>query len=462
MKATDNRNTNGSWARASATENRRVRATDHLDIAASHTSPKLRERVSLRTVLLSCQPSEPAPSSSARFVYSKARKPSSPPLRRLCESAKLSLLLIAYGIGCISAHAITVASANGVVQVSKLAQNGTPITFGSYETELEVSVSEDGKFIVKLDSSSVMSHKPVTFAYDGETFYYISYPPTTDKSNLDATMTEGQTATAYLSGEDVPMMLFQDDARDAFWYALGSGNYLNRHGLTNEIPHLFWGPRSDVNAYGFGYLADVPSNTFAFSPSSLRIWRDKSLDKTTRSEEENRTGLDIKNIGSPMRETQWLIKEGWQDGALALELTWKDKKLFGPFLLPLEVDLVEYHPFPFPNPPRTVVKFLFPSWTVSSSPETSFVPEITGLIRVMDSRIRQRSSARFIDEINYAVTPKSGWRSIHEPEMQTEMLGAMRMKPGSSRRTILRLLFFGLILCSIVFVALRFLKKRGR
>ncbi len=283
-----------------------------------------------------------------------------------------------------------------------------------YSASVEAYVGKDGQFLFHLDNHWNFENHDILFSYDGEDFYYV----------IRNGWHGGEGDLIYLSTGNIPLILFQDCARDALWYALGMSHFLSDTGSAGEIVNLAYGPRSSINAYGFRFEASIISQDPTLAKKIL-IYKDKSLDRETPEEEATRKEIDIDSLYVSVDRLghQWQIKRDWPDGVLSAEVTWDSSVSIEEnnqtFLLPSEFSVKTYPVSGLPGAePNWIVRANFQSWEFLHESTDSFKPEIYRRTRIYDSRLRERTDANYVDHVLYLIDDNFGWRSKEDMELQ--------------------------------------------
>lgn len=281
---------------------------------------------------------------------------------------------------------INVIQGQGVIEVKS---RGT-----EYSTNITVTISEDGRFIFELDNHWSYPDQNIFIYFDGTDIFYLIEDPFERGEPL-----------VYLNSGDLPLVAFQDCARDALWYALGMTSFLGRNGDSGEIFNLYRLPRSDISAYGYRYEADI-IDQLPLMARRISIYRDKSLDKDTPEDEAARLEIDPDRVslGSNRLENHWQLKQNSQDGALAVEVHWEDEiEIEDGILVPQSFRSATYPMNLGENDPEWEVIGNFESWEYRENVAVSFVPEIDSSVRVWDSRPRKKTDSHFVAHIVYRV-----------------------------------------------------------
>jgi len=265
----------------------------------------------------------------------------------------------------------------------------------------------------------------------------------------------------------MPLIIFDDAARDALWYAVCSGNYFRKHGRSGEILQLFASPRRSVMGYGYRYEATLTNSIFCL-PYELDIWRDKKLDKKDREAEESRIELDAKGLGSRLYDGQWAGKSFMPDGSHTLKLVWKRDFFLQNQRLPLEIELTTFYPAQTNPPPLFNIRLEFEPWHLSTDENQTFCPpNPTEPTKICDARLRLREGSHYVDNLLYMLGTRptnSTWLSANDSRLKQGVVAAldtqMTMTPGPKRRFVVLLLLIPLV--SPVFFYLHRYYKKGR
>lgn len=351
----------------------------------------------------------------------------------------------------------------GTAIVSRLTTQGVQIPLDCYTAPVSVMLAGDGRFKIQLFNHHLYTKRQIIFSFDGTNYFYLisksgsNIPsPTTSTSKL-ANTTE---AKCYISAEEMPLIIFDDPARDALWYAVCSGAFFRKHGQSGEILQLFQSPRRSVMGYGYRYETSL-TNTFFNLPHKLNIWRDKKLDKKDKGEEENRIELDAVGQGGSIYDTQWAAKSFIPDGSHVLELLWKSDFLLQNQRLPLKIEITTFYPAQTNPPPLFSIRLEFEPWRVSTDEKQTFrPPDPLEPTRVRDARVRVREGTHYVDEIHYMLgtnPTNSAWLSTADRWFKQGILAALDAQttttPGPKRRSLV----FFLLMIPLVLVPLSFL-----
>ena len=360
----------------------------------------------------------------------------------------------------------TCIEATGTVVVSRVTTHGVQIPLDSYTASVFVALADDGRFKIQLFNHPLYTKRQIIFSFDGTNNFYLISKSDTNIPNtntwISSTITE-----CYLSAEEIPLIIFDDAARDALWYALCSGNFLKKHGQSGEILQLFASPRRSVMGYGYRYEATLTNSIFCL-PYELDIWRDKKLDKKDREAEESRIELDAKGQGTSLYDSQWAGKSFIPDGSHALKLVWKRDFLLQNQRLPLEIELTTFYPAQTNPPPLFNIRLEFEPWHLSTDNNQTFrPPDPTEQTRVRDARTRIREGSHYVDNVVYMLgtsSSNSTWLTMSDPRLKQGIAAAldaqMTMTPGPKRRLVA--LLFLITLVSPVLFFLYHIYKKGK
>lgn len=354
--------------------------------------------------------------------------------------------------------------ASGEVNVEFFGINGSRLEQPSYNTSIAITISEDGRFLMRMNHHPVFRSHEITFSFDGTNFFYVFGAKIRSKDGEEEQKARIGPTTAYLSTGDIPMVLFQDDARDALWLALGSGQFFQKHGPTGELVNLFYGPRTDINAYGFRYEATLTNSTLPLA-YKIHLLKDKSLDGKNAHAEEERIGLDLKGKGSDLRRKQWGMKETWRDGDRALDLSWHHSQMIGSTAFPLEVAVTTYYPSPHSNQPRHKIGIRIDSWQTIRNGNENFQPPVKAPIRVFDSRLRSRNRSLFVDDVMYEVgRTNSQWPSTNDVSLQRAFTSVMEanQRPDALMPQVFRFLLFATAAGGLAITVILLVRRKGK
>ena len=343
-----------------------------------------------------------------------------------CGPFKFGALALIVALGLMQSNAAPLwVEASGTVRVSRQTTDGQEIADDSYTAPVSVRLSDDGKFIIRLLNHNFYKRREIVFSFDGTNFFYLI--PKGNETRLGdskkAADFKMDLGTCYLSSEEIPLVLIQDHARDALWYALGSGNYFKKHGETGEVPDLFYSPRRSTAGYGYRYKVALTNSIFCV-PYSLDLWRDKKFDRQggSRQAEEDRLELNTDGRGTMVFDGNWATKRAIPENRHMLSLVWKRDCLIEDQRLPLEVEITDFYTWGPPTNPCVTVKLEFESWRTSTvdSNET-FRPDPTQPTKVLDARVRMRQDGHYLDDLVYTVGTKptnSFWRARDDAWLQ--------------------------------------------
>ena len=355
-------------------------------------------------------------------------------------------VLIGGAVICYSADECVETTGN--VHIQRLNSMGNEISSFGYSAPFSVKLADDGRFIIKLYNHNHYKAREITFSFDGTNYFYVLGQETNAPNSATNNF-----ALAYLSSEEIPLILYADDARDALWYSLCSGNYFKKHGESGEILQLFHHPRFSIEGYGFRYAVILTNSVFCL-PYNLKIWKDNKYDKLNRKAEEGRLELDAKDRGSPLSESDWRAKLVFRDGSLSLNLQWKQEYKLGETRLPREVELEDFYLSKTNQLPCYKIDLEFNPWQLSSVGNETFRPaDPKQPTRVLDARVRIRDGIHYLDDLYYTLgrsPTNSHWYSTNDPWIQRGIEVNLHNNriPGSAayaskqRSLILAVLFF--------------------
>jgi hypothetical protein len=349
----------------------------------------------------------------------------------------------------------------GRIAIRRYSHLGNELKQFSFESPVAITLSDSGPFTIKIDKHPAIQ-SAITFSYDGTNYFYVFLPRTNPRSESQQQNTVSNQMAAYLSTGEMPLILFEDAARDALWYALGSGVFFSRKGSTGEMIHLFFGPRMDINAYGFRYEVKLTNSTFAL-PYELRLWKDSSLDKASASAEGERIELDLAKPGSAMRESQWQLKKSWKNGNRAIDLVWKQQQRLEDLVLPQEIEINDYHPYPHSAPVRLKINIELQSWQRENGVERAFQPPIDQPMKVIDSRLRARDETHSVDSVLYEIGRTNfHWYSTNDSYLKAMSSGIMMAssRPTSNRGMLTRVVLMIVLLGLLVLPTVGLFRKR--
>jgi hypothetical protein len=351
----------------------------------------------------------------------------------------------------------TCVKTTGDAHVSRMTTDGREIPSATYSAPVSVTLSDDGRFIIQLFNHQFYKRRPITFSFDGTNFFYV-IGNGTNTSRFQTVVAQG-----YLSAEEMPLILIDDPAREALWYALCSGTFFKRHGQSGEILELFRSPRRSIVGYGYRYEVAL-TNTIFCMPYRLDIWRSKKGDKATRAAEEDRLELNAIGRGTALYDNQWFGKAAIPDGSHALELLWKREQILQDERLPLEVKIVNFYPAKNTPLPCLKIRLEFGPWHLSAVDNETFrPPDPTEPMHVMDARVRVREGSHYLDELSYSLgtsPTNSRWYPTNDPWIQAGIRiisKAQRIPSGSSKSRVFVLVLF--VSTSLVFLYLLFRKR---
>ena len=258
---------------------------------------------------------------------------------------------------------------SGNVRVSRQTTDGREIPEVTYTTPVSVRLSDNGRFIIRLLNHQFYKRREIVFSFDGTNYFYLIGKGNEtrlgdSKKASDFRMDSGM---CYLSAEEMPLVLIEDHARDALWYALGSGHYFKKHGETGEIPDLFLSPRCSILGYGYRYEVAL-TNQIICVPYRLDLWRDKQSDRKggLRETEEDRSELDTAGRGTALYDNNWSVRRAIPDGRHVMSLLWKRDCIVEDQRLPLEVEVSDFYTWGAGSNPCVKVKLEFEKWHTSA------------------------------------------------------------------------------------------------
>lgn len=352
------------------------------------------------------------------------------------------LLAVAVAWSAVSRGGDICVETTGTADVSRVTTHGVPIPSECYTAPFSVTLSDDGRFKIDLFNQPFYPKRQITFSFDGTNYYYLISRDT----NVTAS-----TALCYLSAEEMPLIIFEDPARDALWYSICSGNFFKKHGQSGEILQLFDSPRRSVIGYGYRYKAAFTNSIFCL-PYGLDVWRDKAFDKKDRAAEESRPELDVVGRGSRLYDSQWAGKMAIPDGNHLLELVWKKDFLLHDQRLPLEVGVTVFYPASSNPPPVLSIGLRFEPWHLSTLDGRMFCPPPpTQPTRVRDARIRMQKKRHYLDEVVYrlGVSPtNSSWLPTNNRWLQQGhrvILNAQIKPDANTRKWAIVLVMFAVV-----------------
>lgn len=353
---------------------------------------------------------------------------------------------------------------SGNVRVSRQTTDGREISEGTYTTPVSVRLSDDGRFIIRLLNHQFYKRREIVFSFDGTNYFYLIGKGNEtrlgdSKKAADFGMDLGM---CYLSAEEMPLVLIEDHARDALWYALGSGNYFKKHGETGEIPDLFFSPRRSIVGYGYRYKVSLTKPMFCV-PYSLDLWRDKQSDRKggIRDTEEDRLELDTAGRGTVLYDNNWSVRRAIPDGRHVMSLLWKRDCIVEEQKLPIEVEITDFYTWGASSNACVRVKLEFEAWHTSAVDRNeSFRPDPTQPMKVLDARVRMRKEGHYLDDLVYSMgtsPTNSTWRATNDPWIQHAVAEVSAAQPipgqkGKASRVLMLVLLFGVVSPIFVFL----------
>lgn len=324
----------------------------------------------------------------------------------------------------------------------------------SYSANVEVVISEDGRFFFQYDNHVNYPGSVVEFSFDGENYFQLI------SENKD-----GSNDMAFIIPAELVYPSAPDGIRDFLWLTLVRARYFQEKGSEGEFVDPFAHPRRTLQAYGYRYEVDVVNNRFPMV-RHLSTYRDQSFDSPSFEEAVNRPYLDrhIKNLTASWKYDWDLMRNDMIDGLKAREIVWENEQNLDDIRLPIDFSIDLYHPLAPHADPYGTIKAHFTGWQKVSLKGVSFQPKVKGLTWVRDdARVRQRDTEMSVDSVSYYVGGSDD--EMYWPDPEDEKVQAALTRQIKERRalrswfTIKRLLIPMLVLVLVLpFVVLKLRK----
>lgn len=322
-----------------------------------------------------------------------------------------------------------------------------------YSANVEVVISEDGRFFFKYDNHGNYPGSIVEFSFDGENYFQLI------SENKD-----GNNDMAFIIPAELVYPAAPDAIRNFLWLTLVRGRYFQEKGAEGEFVDPFAHPRRTLQAYGYRYEVDVVNNRFP-TVRHLSTYRDQSFDSPSFEEAVNRPYLDlhVKNLASSWKYDWDFMKNEMMDGLKVKEIIWENEQKLGDLRLPIDF-IIYFYPLTPHEEPYGMMRAHFAGWQKVDLKGFSFQPKVKGLTWVRDdARVRQRDAEMSVDSVSYYIGRSDDemyWPEPEDEKVQTAFTRQIKERRAlnswfTMKRLLIPILVFVLVL---PFLVLRFRK----